>query len=134
MRAGYEELHLYLLTDRQYLKQEVKANRHQDKNGEDAVTEEDIFEGHKRGVLDLWGICELSGQFQLVLNQFVIIAFLVNEFGMCALFYHAAMTQYDDLIGVFDRGETMGNDHTGSSGEETVEIVGNAAFVFGIQG
>lgn len=47
MRPRNEELHLLLLTDRQRLKQKVETYCHQDENGEDTVTEEDLFESHK---------------------------------------------------------------------------------------
>ena len=66
-------------------------------------------------------------QFKLVANEVVVVSALVHEVGVGAHLNHAALVQNDDLIGIFDGAEPVGNDHAGPPGEHPAQVLHDVA-------
>lgn len=76
----------------------------------------------------------LSGtQFELIANKVVVGAATSYERCMVARLYYFASVDYDDAVGISDRGKTVSYDHYCATLIETVQILYYGTFVFGVE-
>jgi hypothetical protein len=69
---------------------------------------------------------------QLFLIQIGVVASAHNQLGVCALFGHHAMLDDEDLAGVPDGGDAVGDQNGGAPAHDIFEALENALFGEGV--
>src|SRR5690606_31952529 len=75
----------------------------------------------------------LFSEFQLVLDQMIVISFVLYQFSMVANFYNLALVQDHDLMGILNSAQPVCNDHYRFILKKSIEFFHDGFFIVGIQ-
>ena len=76
----------------------------------------------------------LVSQFQLIFHQCVICPLPLDQFLVCTLFYHMSLIQYDNLVRIFHRTQTVRHHDHSLSTVKLPQILHNYLFIVCIKG
>jgi len=102
------------------------------------VVETEVLAGDLDGLVDGLGDILRHGsssapQLELVLDEVEVVPTCLGERGVVADFDQLALLEDDDLVGVLDGGEPVGDDHGRPLGEEALHVLHDGALVVGIE-